>query len=990
MLTNSRRNSSRLGRGVAFLLSVFLLMMHVPARQHVEAQGQAQIENVHRNAATVGRYEKFELTFDVADTVATNRYLPYDANPPAGLPAGTGITVKGLFSPDNWATVYTQPAFLYQAYDHTPRGDRDHLYPTGDPMWKIRFAPPTTGVWRYRIQATDGSGTTTSPEATFTVEPSGSRGFLHVSQSDPRYFEFDDGTPFVGVGHATSFDTRRPIQDARAQFANYASHRANFFRAWMTGSSIVSSAWWPWSSHHLGYDGYLPPTSLTSEEAYADGDVSIKLWGGNPCMFQGQTGQIPVLPGRRYRVRARVKTVGVSGPAQSGSSYGFVVKVGGWLGQSCSSADGGTPVTSFTHDTGGGWRTVSGSLTTDSDQYFLDNLYLTLSNATGGTVYVDQVWLQEDLGNGRYGPNLVRKSKANAHTYVEPSQAWAWDHILDEAAAHDVYLKLVILEKNEWIFNRITSSGAMTTDSSNANFYAEPETKVRWLHEAWWRYLTARWGYSTAVHSWELLNEGDPASSRHHGQAEAFARYIHAHDPNSHMVTTSNWHSFPVDDFWGHPDYSAVDYADLHAYISTGWGEYPIWGNKPSSPLVFEDDPAHVRGGSGYSLRIDGAEQTNDAGVTPSQLVIEGAGEWIIRYEMKAERFTGSCSYGIPDSLAGPRLMWRLDGGPYWGGSSNVVPPASGGQDFVCSAPAGTYGWTSFDSVHTADGNEGPLSARLILEDDLPHTLDVAVQNSFGTGGTAWIDNIEIVAPDGTVLATNGSVNLEAMHEDAALYTSAYSRLWGGASPAGAGKPLVRGEAGLDYPGGPQEEQEALAQDTEGVWLHNLVWGGINPGGMYDLYWWVGNIRQHDLYPHYEPYRDFMEDIPLTNGAYEDAEAVAFNPDLRAWGQVDPIRRRGHVWIQNKFHTWRNVVDGAHIPGLSGSVTLLGLPDGEYRVEWWDTYRGTVFRTEEARADDGLALTVPSGLTTDLAVKLFPASTPNYQFDLFLPLVVRN
>jgi len=959
---------------------------------HGHGATHPQIINVQANSATIGRFEKFELTFDITGTVASYLDWPYDPDPPPGLPAGVGITVDGLFSPDNWTTVYTQPAFLYQPYSYTVHNDYDHLYPTGEPVWKIRFAPPLTGTWHYRIQATDASGTTTHPangDLSFTVVPSDNPGFLHVSRTDPRYFEFDDGTLLIGVGHAEGFSNQRPVQDATEKFAHFAANRVNFFRVWMTGASIFSSAWWPWTSHHLGYEGYIPPTSLTIEEAYDGGDVSMKLWAGNPCMFQGFTGQIPVLPERSYRVRVRVKTVGVTGPAQTGELYGFVVKLGGWLGQACSSAGAGIPVTSYVADTGGAWRIVTGTLTTSADQYFLQNLYLTLSNTTSGAAYVDEVWLEEELGNGQYGPNIVRKPKMNAHTHFDPYRAWQWDRIFDEAAAHDVYLKLVILEKNEWIFNRITPSGTMTTTASNNNFYAAPDTKVRWLHKTWWRYLTARWGYSTAVHSWELLNEGNPFNSNHYNQAQAFAQYIHEHDPNRHMVTTSNWHSFPVKEFWGNPAYPDLDYADLHAYISTGWGEYPIWGNGPPSPLEFEDEPAHVRGERGYSLRVNGSQNFHNARVPPSRLAIHGAGEWIIRYWMKAENFSGSCPYGDPDTMAGPRLMWILDNGQP-GQKSNVVPPTNTGQDFLCSAPAGTYDWMQFDSAHTADGSEAPISARIIITDDLMHSLYVAVQNGFGSSGTAWIDDIEIVASDGTVLATNGSVELDSMHEDAALYTAAYSLLRGGKSPAGAGMPLVRGEAGLDHPGGPQEELDDLAQDTEGVWLHNFIWGGINPGGMYDLYWWTRNIRNHDLYYHYKPYRDFMDGIPLNSGYYQDAEAMVSHPDLRAWGQKDLVHGWAHLWIQNHNHTWKNVVDGVTIAPVSGMVSIEGLADGRYIIEWWDTYTGICTHTEVVTVEDGVLSFSVSSLDKDVAVKIHPVELAEPKYKAYLPLTLKS
>jgi hypothetical protein len=32
----------------------------------------------------------------------------------------------------------------------------------------------------------------------------------------------------------------------------------------------------------------------------------------------------------------------------------------------------------------------------------------------------------------------------------------------------------------------------MTATASNDSFYASPNTEVRWLEQAWWRYLIAR------------------------------------------------------------------------------------------------------------------------------------------------------------------------------------------------------------------------------------------------------------------------------------------------------------------------------------------------------------------------------------------------------------------------------------------------------------------------------------------------------------------
>ncbi|NLE45689.1 MAG: DUF11 domain-containing protein [Chloroflexi bacterium] len=934
----------------------------------------ATIANVQANATTVERYGKFEVTFDIVGTTATNPQFPYDPNAPPGIPAGVGITVDGLFSNDNWATTITQPGFLHQEYERNRYGGLEHLLPQGEPVWKVRFAPQQTGPWRYRIRANDASGTSYYPptgDLSFIVVPSDSRGFLRVSEADPRYFEFSDGTPFIGVGHGASVDFQGRTYDAESQFAVYQANRANFFRIWMSGSSITGAAWAPWASHHLGSEGYLPPTSLSADQAYGGGDFSMKLWAGNPCMFQGYTAEIPVMPNTTYQIQARVKTVGVTGPATAGQPHGFVIKLGEWLGQACATAGQGQAISPYV--TGSQeWQIVGGTITTGPQQHFLGDLYLSLVNSSGGAAYIDTVWVREVLAEGVLGPNLVRKPSMNYHLYFDQVASWQWDRILDEAARRDVSLKLVILEKDDWAYTHIDRSGNPISQGDTANFYAAPNVKVRWLHEAFWRYLIARWGYSTSVHSWELVNEGDPYSSAHYNAADALGQFMDERDPSRHMTTTSLWHSFPGAELWGNPEYSAIDYADLHAYVSTGWGLYELWGNEPATPLAFEDRAAYVRGGEGYSLQAPGSDLFHGATITPRGFTIRGQGEWVVRYWVKTEGWVGQCPYGASGSMAGPRLRWAVDDGV---GGGNVIPAAPTGQDFVCSAPAGTHPWQQFSSSQTASGQAAPQNARIILTDDDLHTLHLAVNNSFGTGGWAWIDDISIVRPDGREMYLNGGVDLQRMDHDAALYTRAYSMI-DGHWRSGIGKPLVRGEAGLDDYLGQAGELSELAADTDGLWLHNFVWGQINPGGMYDLYWYTDNIWNHNLHRHFKPFRDFMDGIPLNNGRYQDAEARSSNPGMRVWGQKDVVNGNVHLWVQNRDHTWRNVVDGVPIPALSGSVTIPGMPSGIYAVEWWNTYTGAVIGSEMVRAASELVLVLPVALSSDVGVKVSRLELP--------------
>ena len=90
-----------------------------------------------------------------------------------------------------------------------------------------------------------------------------------------------------------------------------------------------------------------------------------------------------------------------------------------------------------------------------------------------------------------------------------------------------------------------------------------------------------------------------------------------------------------------------------------------------------------------------------------------------------------------------------------------------------------------------------------------------------------------------------------------------------------------------------------------------------------------------------------MSGIPLSNGHYKDVAATVSNPVIRVLGQKDLVNNRAHLWIDNSKHTWKNVVDGVAIPAVSGTVTVDGLKDGPYKVEWWNTTTGEISRTED-------------------------------------------
>ena len=58
--------------------------------------------------------------------------------------------------------------------------DREWNNPTGNFVWKARFAPDQTGTWMFKLAAQDASGSFQSTTQSFTVVPSDAPGFLKL------------------------------------------------------------------------------------------------------------------------------------------------------------------------------------------------------------------------------------------------------------------------------------------------------------------------------------------------------------------------------------------------------------------------------------------------------------------------------------------------------------------------------------------------------------------------------------------------------------------------------------------------------------------------------------------------------------------------------------------------------------------------------------------------------------------------------------------
>lgn len=184
----------------ASLLLVLLVALDMSHASALEASGTTgpAAREINTNLedypnGQVPRYEKLELSLEV-DTLAQNPQWNHDAAPPPAVEPEIGVSVDALFTFDDWQTVYTRPAFYCQEFEDQVKSSQQWFCPTGNFSWKVRFAPHEAGTRQFKLRAQDSSGIYETEPQSFTVVSSSNKGFVRVSQTDSRYFEYDAGS----------------------------------------------------------------------------------------------------------------------------------------------------------------------------------------------------------------------------------------------------------------------------------------------------------------------------------------------------------------------------------------------------------------------------------------------------------------------------------------------------------------------------------------------------------------------------------------------------------------------------------------------------------------------------------------------------------------------------------------------------------------------------------------------------------------------------
>ncbi|MCE5324485.1 DUF11 domain-containing protein [bacterium] len=895
-------------------------------------------------STSVGLYNKFEATFSIT-TVATNPYWPYDASPaanttdhPNAVPSGVGVTVDGIFLPPgatDWSDAVVQPGFYcldYSTDSTNPSLAIDTgalwVYPSGSPVWKVRYAPTALGTWYGRIRVTDASGTSYGNVFSFECVSSDNHGFVRVAENDKRYFELTDGKylPLIGCTSA-----------ATDQMSTLKSIGVNLVRSWWQSSSTQFPLFGAggqggdpvWKNITYSTD-YVRPNHITSCLLPNTGTVweCINTW-------------LPVKKNTTYQFKGTVKTVGLSGSDGCGVYLAELQ-----TGKQSTRLSGNND-----------WQELTLSLSSGSNYQF--RVYVGVLGATSGSAYLSDLSLKEDFGGGQYGPELLQRADFQPQNSYSQKIAWNIDQFVSAAQSNDVYVKAVIEEAGDSFFGCIQSDGTWGTKSAE-NVYASDTHASRTYQTYFWRYLIARWGYCTAIHSFEFVNEGDPNSSAHQDAVAALGRYMKTYDPNEHLVGSSNWHSVaPV--MWSDSD---IGIADIHMYM--GW-DVPSGGNRiwpgwdgswtlPCTATALSSNYSideTVKHSGRASLKVNLPANPSSTFLPQDQCPMQfqfaqkNGDQMRLNFWVKTQNYT-------PYSNSG--CFWFDMSAARYGG--DWLEKYSGPQYAI---PSGDNDWTYISKEWTVSTAEPGAT--------MAWFRPTHVGNHSSEPGTVWVDDIKIEnLTTGCVSNYNGGFEYMIPESyDVVADHCAYSRIL---RAFNFGKPVIRGETGICNTGGSNEQDPILSNDSAGIWWKKLVWSHTDPGGLIDIYWWCDRLYS-EKFTYAAAFQSFMAGILLANGHYVDADAASTDPYLRAIGQKDLTNNRAHLWIDNALSTWKNAVDGVSVSPISGTVTLTGLKDSVYDVEWWDTSTGSVSSNDELTCTGGSLVLSVQNLQSDIACKIY-------------------
>lgn len=517
--------------------------------------------------------------------------------------------------------------------------------------------------------------------------------------------------------------------------------------------------------------------------------------------------------------------------------------------------------------------------------------------------------------------------------YYSLDDAARIDEIVKLAEKYDIYIVFVFMWHGEladnWGDNPYNAARGGPLQSpeefwSNAVAISIFKDKVR--------YIIARWGYSTHILAWELINEADlttnffSARSAFVSWVKEISSYIKSVDPYNRIVTVNlaDYNSEPR--VWS---VESIDIINVHRYGPEGFKDIAL-----AIPSI-----------------VEGLWNTYRKPIIITEFGVDY--RWI----------------GYPG----------FKGTPYWAYDKSGVGLHEGLWSSIFSlSPVSAMSWwwdTQIDSynlwyhykalyeflksVDPVRGGLGKARASLVITDVTPSSITL-----YPLAGWVWVspvrENRLVIRPDGAI---EGRVDLLSGF----IYGTCHSQRT--LNPVFTVMFIDRGRVVLHI--------NSVGRGSAKLVIY--VNGSLatqldlpDKDGKSD-----GSANEYDM------------DVELwfEPGTYEikiDSEAcdwftwdyIVFENAVYRAAKVDLYALANStfamLWVRNKDYNWWNVVvlNKTLEPAEGVEVEIRGLQDGVYRVEFWDTCRGVVVKSMEVQVSNGVARVPVGSVEKDIAIKI--------------------
>jgi hypothetical protein len=199
--------------------------------------------------------------------------------------------------------------------------------------------------------------------------------------------------------------------------------------------------------------------------------------------------------------------------------------------------------------------------------------------ANWARVWMSQICTGESIEGSPSGAEFADPAYWHGVGRYSLEIAWKLDHIVELAEQDGIAIQLTLQQaaqfswgspdwnQNPYNIKRAVDGGWLTNPKE---FFTD--AKARRLTQNKYRYIVARWGYSTAIESWELWNEVEYATDSWDIDRASvvawhaeMAQFLHDMDPCDHPVTTSTTAGdyTKFDAIWSLP---SIDLVQVHSY----------------------------------------------------------------------------------------------------------------------------------------------------------------------------------------------------------------------------------------------------------------------------------------------------------------------------------------------------------------------------------------------------------------------------------------